>query len=266
MQGKPTARLRSHTEFTISHYQQLNSWWMQEEMGPKRLTYEEDAGLTPTSPQAPVAVLLDQQALNNTQGEVSMELMRMSDTNRFLGVYPDLRLPIPGNPHISQVFFNNTQVRSRDDSPMTLVIVLGMTHQYGTSISAIDHISGRFNILSQDGVQPFNLYRWVDDNYPSHPETSSAWPSIQLLMPLASSTPFLTTQTSTQESPALPPTLSTIGASDDNTFRNPSSSQTTTINPCRIAIKEVSSTSTLPEEDCYLQEGVWEGGHKAFKS
>ena len=103
-----------------------------------------------------------------------MELTRMPDTNRFLGVYPDLRLPIPGNPHISQVFFNNTQVRSRDDNPMTLVMVLGMTHQYGTSIFAIDHISGRFNILSQDGVQPLDLYGWLDDNYPSHSETGPA--------------------------------------------------------------------------------------------
>ena len=95
VQGKPTAKPRSHIEFTISHYQQLNSWRTQEEMGPKRLTYEEAAGLTPTSSQALVAVLPEQKALNNTQEEVSMELMRMPDTDRFLGVYPDLRLPIP---------------------------------------------------------------------------------------------------------------------------------------------------------------------------
>ena len=127
VQGKPTAKLRSHTEFTISHYQQPNSWQTQEKKGPKRLTYEEAVGLIPTSSQAPVAVLPDQPVLNNTQGEVPVELMRMPDTNRFLGVYPDLRLPIPGNPCISQVFFNNTKVRSRDDNPMTLVMVLGMT-------------------------------------------------------------------------------------------------------------------------------------------
>ena len=106
----------------------------------------------PTSSQSPVAVLQDQQVLDNTQGEVPMEFMRMPDTDRFLGVYQDLRLPVPGNPCISQVFFNNIQVRSRDDNPMTLAMVLGMTHQYGTSIFAIDHISGRLNILSWDWV------------------------------------------------------------------------------------------------------------------
>ena len=89
-----------------------------------------------------------------------MELARMPDTERFLGVYPDLRLPIPGNPHISQVFFNNTLLRSRDDNPMTLVMVSGMTHQHGTSIFAINHINGRFNILCWDGVQPLDLYGW----------------------------------------------------------------------------------------------------------
>ena len=64
--------------------------------------------------------------------------------------------------------------------------------------------------------------------------------------------------TSAQESPALPPTLSTIGASDDNTFTNLSSSQTTTVNPYRIAIKEVFSTSTLPEEDYVTSEREYE--------
>ena len=88
---------------------------------------------------------------------------------------------------------------------MTLVMVSGMTHQYGTSIFAIDHINGRFNILSQDGVQPLDLYGWVDDTDPLHSESGSTLHHSQLLMPLASSTPFLMALTSTQESPALPP-------------------------------------------------------------
>ena len=110
MQGKPTIKLRSCAKFTISHYQQPNPQQTQVELGPKQLTYEEAPGLTLTSSQAPVAVPLDQQAPNTTQGESSVELTRMPDTNRFLGVYPDLRLPIPENPHISQVFSNNTMV------------------------------------------------------------------------------------------------------------------------------------------------------------
>ena len=187
-----------------------------------------------------------------------MEFMRMPDTDKFSGVYPDLRLPIPGNPCISQVFFNNTQVRSRDDNPMTLVIVSGMTCQYGTSIFAIDSISGRFNTFSQDGVQPLDLYGWVDNTDPSHSDQGSTQPNVQLPMPLASSTPFLTVSTLTQESPVLPPTHSTIGATDNNTLKDSSSSQTTTVNPYRIAIEEVSSTLTLPEEDYVTSKREYE--------
>ena len=60
VQGKPTVKPRYCAEFTISHYQWPNPWQTQVEMGPKQLTCEEAAGLTPTSSQAPVAVPLDQ--------------------------------------------------------------------------------------------------------------------------------------------------------------------------------------------------------------
>ena len=64
----------------------------------------------------------------------------------------------------------------------------------------------------------------VDDADPSHSKPSLILPNLQLLMPLASLTPFLMVPTFTQESPTLPPTLLTIGASDDTVMEDPSSS------------------------------------------
>ena len=58
--------------------------------------------------------------------------------DRFADQYPDLVLPVPGNPRISQVFYMNTHSLTPEGNPLMIVKVDGTQKTYGTTIFAID--------------------------------------------------------------------------------------------------------------------------------
>ena len=119
-----------------------------------------------------------------------MEFTRIIDSEHFYGIYPDLVLPVPVNPKISQVFYMNTNVLSSSDSPMTIVMIPSLLRTYRTSLFAIDCVSGRFNIINRDGVQPQDIFRWVgDDKEPGGDNLTSNTVSATPV-PMATSTPY----------------------------------------------------------------------------
>ena len=90
----------------------------------------------------------------------SMELTLGHSMDRFAGQYPDLVLPVPSNPRISQVFYVNMHTLTPEGNPPTIVKMEGIQQTYGTTIFAVDHLSGRFHVISRDGVIPLDLYGW----------------------------------------------------------------------------------------------------------
>ena len=106
----------------------------------------------------------DQHNVPPTGSGDTVEFTGITDSDCFYGIYLDLVLPVPGNPKISQVFYTNTNVLSSNDSPMTIVMIPSLLRTYGTSSFAIDCVSGRFNIINRDGVQPLDLFGWDGDD------------------------------------------------------------------------------------------------------
>ena len=84
----------------------------------------------------------------------SMEHTLDHSMDRFAGQYPDLVLPVPGNLRISQVFYVNTHTLTLEGNPLMIVKVDGTQKTYGTTVFAVDRLSGRFHMISRDGVTP----------------------------------------------------------------------------------------------------------------
>ena len=172
-----------------------------------------------------------------------MEFTRITDSDHFYGVYLDLVLPVSGNPRISQVFNMNTNVLSSSDSPMTIVMISSLLRTYRTSLFAIDHVSGRFNIINRDGVQPLDLFEWVEDGKALEGnnltlDTVSATP-----VPMAESTPYTELADITEGMG----TLKLVGTSTLAEDTLPSTD--TFLNPYCQAIIEESSVTTLGDKD-----------------
>ena len=186
----------------------------------------------------------------------SMELTLDHSMDRFVGQYPDLVLPVPGNPRISQVFYANTHTLTLEGNPLMIVKVEGIQKTYGTAIFAVDCLSGRFHMISKDGVTPLNLYGW--EAAPPTSTTVNDNPLGNLLTPtpMATSTPVVADNARTQELPQDTPCAQRPGSQETlcqaGRTTPPGASEAYLL---RAAIEEVSSTSTLIEgEDITMEQ------------
>ena len=109
----------------------------------------------------------------------SMELTLDYSMDRFVGQYLDLVLPVPGNPQISQVFCVNMHTLTPEGNPLTIVKVDGTQKTYGTTIFAVDRLSGRFHVISRNGVTPLNLYGWEAEPPFQQPQMITHWVTCQ---------------------------------------------------------------------------------------
>ena len=172
-----------------------------------------------------------------------MEFTGVTDSDHFYGVYPDLMLPVPGNPWISQVFYMNMSVLSSSDSPMMIVMIPSLLRKYGTSLFGIDLVSGRFNIINRDGVQSLDLFRWVADEGTMGEDhlTSGTIRTTPVLR--AASTPNMEATGNEEEIG----TTHGVGTStlEEDTIPPPD----TFLNPYHQAIADESSVTTLGDKD-----------------
>ena len=188
-----------------------------------------------------------------------MELTLDHSVDRFVGQYLDLVLPVPGNPRISQVFFANMHTLTPEGNPLMIVKVDGTQRTYGTTIFAVDCLSGRFHVISRDGVTPLNLYGWEAASLFSM--TTNNNPLGNLLTPtlMATSTPVVVGNAHTQE----PPQGTTHTQRSESQEALCQAGKTTTPGASeayllRAAIEEVSSTSTLIEGEDITTEQDYE--------
>ena len=67
--------------------------------------------------------------------------------------YPDLYLPVKGNFRISEVFYGYSYSLSLDNSPMVLVELKDLAHQYGTPIYAVHRVNGEMYSTFEEGYR-----------------------------------------------------------------------------------------------------------------
>ena len=189
----------------------------------------------------------------------SMELTLDHSMDRFAGQYPDLVLPVPGNPWISQVFYVNTHTLTPEGNPLMIVKVEGIQKTYGTTIFAVDHLSGRFHVISRDGVTPLNLYGWEAAPPSSTTVNDNPLGSLLTPTPMATLTPVVVDNAHTQELPQgtthvqRPESQEALCQAGRTT--PPGTSEAYLL---RAAIEEVSSTSTLIEGEDITTEQDYE--------
>ena len=189
----------------------------------------------------------------------SMELSLDHSMDRFAGQYLELVLPVPGKPQISQVFNVNTHTLTLEGNPLTIVKVEGIKKTYGTTIFAVDHLSGRFHLISRDGVTPLNLYRWEAAPPSSTKMNDNLLSNLPTPTPMATSTPVVADNTRTQEPPqGTTCTQRTESKEAPHQIGRTTPPGATEVYPLKAAIEEVSSTSTLVEGEDITTEQDYE--------
>ena len=173
----------------------------------------------------------------------TMEFTGVTDSDCFYGVYPDLMLPVPVNPRISQVFYMNMSVLSGSDSPMMIVMIPSLLRKYVTSLFGIDQVSGRFSIMNRDGVQPLDLFGWIANEGAMGEDHLTSGTVGTNPMPRAASTPN-TEATGNEEGIGTTQRMGTSTLGEDmipplDMF----------LNPCHQAIADESSVTTLGDKD-----------------
>ena len=221
------------------------------ETGPRVLTLSSAQLEGPSIGHAVPIGVTSSPSVQTSYASPSMELTLDHSMDRFAGQYPDLVLSVPGNPQISQVFYVNTHTLTPEGNPLTIVA--------GTTIFAVDRLSGRFHMISRDGVTPLNLYRWEA----APPSSTTVNDNLlgNLLSPtlMATSTPAVADNAHTQE----PPQGTTRALRTESQEALHQTGRTTPPGateayPLRAAIEEVSSTSTLIEGEDITTEQDYE--------
>ena len=147
-------------------------------------------------------------------------------------------LPLPGQPHISDVFVGNSNLRSDAGSPMSVLKISCLKKMYNTKDFAVDRNNGRLYTIIGTSVTPIHLYEMLpEDSQNNRPIQTTTPGQLALSTPQATSTPVTETN---------------IGTSDNSIPRNSISIPT----PARIPTLN-SRMSSLSSSS--LSDGTMEG-------
>ena len=171
------------------------------EMGPRFLTLSNAQPAGPIVGHSVPSGVTSTISAQTSYTSQSMELTLDHSMDRFAGQYPDLVLPVPGNPQISQVFYVNTHTLTLEGNPLMIVKVDSTQKTYGTTIFAVDRLSGRFHVISRNGVTPLNLYGWEVEPPFSMTVNDNPLGNLSTPTPMATSTPVVVDNPHTQEPP-----------------------------------------------------------------
>ena len=116
-----------------------------------------------------------------THQEESMDITT-SGNNIYYGEYPDFVLPLPGQPHISDVFMGNSNLHSDDGSPMSILKISCLKKMYNTKDFAIDRNNGRLYTIIGTSVTPVDLYGALPEDSQNNMPILTTTPN-QLMLP-----------------------------------------------------------------------------------
>ena len=134
-----------------------------------------------------------------THQEESMDITT-SGNDMYHGEYPDFVLPLPGQPHISDVFVGNSNLGSDTGSPMSILKISCLKKMYNTKDFAIDRNNGRLYTMIGTSVTPIDLYGVLPEDSQNNMPILMTTPS-QLMLPIpqATSTPVTETNIGTPD-------------------------------------------------------------------
>ena len=126
---------------------------------------------------------------------------RSQTTHDTKDTYLYLCLPVAENSRISDHFYGYTDSMSKDNNPMVLVELTGLSYRYGTTICAVDRVNrtmyGKFSvgyrvINERATVKPQFRPTSLEDEYTSmQPTYAHTLPgTTSIVTPLAKSTPI----------------------------------------------------------------------------
>ena len=116
-------------------------------------------------------------------------------------IYLDLYLPVAENYKISDQFYGYMDSMSADNNPMILVELIGLSYRYGTSIYAVDRVSGTmygkfsvgYRVINEKAtVKPQFKPTSLEDEYTiMQPTYANTLPgTTSMVTPIAKSTPI----------------------------------------------------------------------------
>ena len=106
-----------------------------------------------------------------------------------MGAYPDFHQPTNGHPRVSEVFYANTQLISKDNFPLTLIHIPEWEREYHTAMLGVDKGNGIIYAVYCEGAKITNKRGWISDE-DSSSETSEVLPPRTREMPMVSTQPI----------------------------------------------------------------------------
>ena len=200
-----------------------------------------------------------------THQEESMDITT-SGNDIYYGEYPNFVLPLPGQPHISDVFVGNSNLRSDSGSPMSILKISCLKKMYNTKDFAIDRNNGRLYTIIGTSVTPIDLYGALpEDSQHNMPILATTPNQLMLPTPQATSTPVTETDIGTPANsvPRKSIPIPTPVRIPTPTSRVPSSSSSSLsyrmiegpeYNKYRAQLEATTSVSSLDEKEGVLTE------------
>ena len=174
------------------------------------------------------------------------------------GKYPDLYLPVTENYKISDKFYGYTDRMSTDNNLMILVELTGLSYRYGTTIYAVDQVSGTMYCMFSVGFRVINERATMELKYmnttlsgihgPAQSVYISSLPGMtQMVTPLAKSTPL----TQSSQMPAISDNLPHV-----RDILEPASNEQVRSTYLERQMRQMGSISKLPSDMPSLEDGM----------
>ena len=124
----------------------------------------------------------------------------ISGNDIYYGEYLNFVLPLPGQPHISDVFVGNSNLRSDAGSPMSILKISCLKKMYNTKDFVIGRNNGRLYTMIGTSVTPIDLYGVLpEDSQNNMPILMTTPNQLTLPIPQATSTPVTETNIGTPD-------------------------------------------------------------------
>ena len=200
-----------------------------------------------------------------THQEKSMDITT-SGNDIYYGEYPDFVLPLPGQPHISDVFVGDSNLCSDTGSPMSILKISCLKKMYNTKDFAIDRNNGRLYTMIGTSVTPIDLYGVLPEDSQNNMPVLTTTPS-QLMIPIpqATSTPVTETNIGITDNgiprnnipiptPARIPTPNSRMPSSSSSSLSDGTMEGPEYNKYRAQLEATTSISSLDEKEGVMTE------------
>ena len=214
--------------------------------------------------------------VTTTHQEESMDITT-SGNDIYFGEYPDFVLPLPGQPHISDIFVGNSNLRSDAGSPMSALKISCLKKMYNTNDFAVDRNNGRLYTIIGTSVTPIDLYGMLpEDSRNNRPIQTTTPNQLVLSIPQATSTPVTETNIRTSDNsiprnsisiptPARKPTLNSRMSSLSSSSLSDGTMEGPEYNKYRAQLEATTSVSSLDENEGVMTEQEYSSAVKRLE-